>query len=319
MLRVLLSLLFLCLARPPALAEEACGITPAEATWAKDARAAWALVRDTRLHMPDTSQPSMILFNDKCVFEFSPDGVVPARSSSHDGTLKVPDGQTVPARPLAFASVAEDGKPFFIMSLPSVWEQVLKGADRDKLTLAIFVHEFSHTQQMTGLGAHIGDLIESGVLPEEADDDYIETRFKSNAEFAKSVETERELLFEAASAPTRDEARRIASEALALGDERTKKWMNGKEAPLAKVEDVFLSFEGSGQWVGYSYLLDPKGAGLAPERAKELIRGGRRPWSQELGLAHFLVLERLSPGATAKVYGDDPQTIFDLLDEALTQ
>lgn len=85
------------------------------------------------------------------------------------------------------------------------------------------------------------------------------------------------------------------------------------------IDDAFLTMEGSGQWVGYSWLSAPEGGKVSKETAvKEFgLRG--KWWSQSLGFALFMVIDRLSADWKQDAFGDGTRTVLTLLDDALAE
>lgn len=87
---------------------------------------------------------------------------------------------------------------------------------------------------------------------------------------------------------------------------------------LAPAEDIWLTMEGSAQWVGYRWLIDPRGGRLPV--ASALAGFGRRSkwWTQTEGFALFMALERLSPGQWQRhAFGDGKASGPDLLRAAV--
>lgn len=54
--------------------------------------------------------PELILFDETCT----------STGKKHEGTITLPDGETMPAQLTSFAG-SHEGKPFLVMALPSVW------------------------------------------------------------------------------------------------------------------------------------------------------------------------------------------------------
>jgi len=82
------------------------------------------------------------------------------------------------------------------------------------------------------------------------------------------------------------------------------------------LDNTFLMLEGTAQWIGYAWLVHPKGGNADPSQAILAMRRGKW-WSQEEGLALFLVLNRLLPGWPKIAFGDQPIGAIDLLEMAL--
>ena len=86
----------------------------------------------------------------------------------------------------------------------------------------------------------------------------------------------------------------------------------GRTAYWAEFDDVFLTMEGLGQWLAYSWYVSARGPHIAPEVALREVRRGGRYWTQDEGLALFLVVDRLVPGWQRLAFAKQP-----LLAEAL--
>ena len=75
--------------------------------------------------------------------------------------------------------------------------------------------------------------------------------------------------------------------------------------------------EGAGQWAAYQFVMsrpEPHGSG---EDALASLRGRRRAWSEDEGLALFLLLDALVPSWQAQIFGTVVASPFRLLEAAL--
>jgi hypothetical protein len=156
-------------------------------------------------------------------------------------------------------------------------------------------------------------------LPETIDDDSLQKAFEDNPAYVADYQAERDLLFAAAAAKTDAEARVLASHALRKLRERRVRWFTGEAARWAELEEVFLTLEGVGQWATYSWYIDPNGLRLNSAVALREVRRGGRWWSQDHGLALFLVADRLVPGWQKRVFADEPATASKLLEMAAAE
>ena len=75
--------------------------------------------------------------------------------------------------------------------------------------------------------------------------------------------------------------------------------------------------EGFGQWAAYAWLSDPQGGGMTTAAAQTKMRGSRRWWSQEEGLALFLVIDRFLPGWAQRAFGNPPSMGIEMLRQAV--
>jgi hypothetical protein len=215
--------------------------------------------------------------------------------SLHGGRVLLADGSRIPAGVTSFAGEATGGGSSFVMALPSVWADAkVPGGPLglDLLTKAVLLHEASHVAQ-PALIARVGRLVRQKGFGAAFNDDSIQERFGDNQAFAASVKEETRLLFVAAEEKDDAKARLLAGQALRMMRERRARWFKGSDARLGEAEDLFLSMEGAGQYVGFSWLIDPEGGGRSRAEAMAGFGTRARWWSQAQGLALVLAVERL--------------------------
>jgi hypothetical protein len=236
----------------------------------------------------------------------------------HSGRVPLPDGGKLPVGVISFAG-SYPGGTFFVMSAPSVWRAAAKngkGTTLENLMTAVMLHEATHVAQQPTYGVEIDEIARANHLPDDFNDDSIQKQFKDNPEFAGSVEREAKLLYDASQAKSRAEAAGLVRSALALIQARQARWYTGKDAYLGRVDDLFLTLEGSGQWLAYRWEIDPRGGNIP---AADILPGLMNDhwWSQREGFAAFMALERLT-GAQWKrqAFHDGRKTILQMLEEA---
>lgn len=309
----------------PAVAQSGgCALSAQDQAWVDRAMGAWndTSKRITQLKMSGPIEA--IFFDQRCVVRSATamtGGPQRWTGTRHSGEVALPDGQKIPAGVISFAQ-GGDKASYFVMSTPSVWRVSAKSdaglGSLELLMTAVVLHEASHVVQMATYGEQIGKLAEAAKLPEDLNDDSIQERFKGDKDFAESIGRETDLLLGAAFAPTREEAVRRAREARRLMKERHRRWFTGKDAALARIEDLFLSLEGSAQWAAYQWLVDPEGGGVDPRVAFGSFGWRGKWWSQNEGFALFMVLDRLAgPGWKREPFGGGNRTIFEMLDAAI--
>lgn len=235
-------------------------------------------------------------------------------AGTHGENVPLPDGSEIPSGVTSFAT----GK-YFVMSTPTVWEagKVGEGASLERLMVAVLLHEGSHVAQIKPYGPRLGALIERNQLPDSFNDDAVQERFEANAELAASVQQETQLFLDAAVAKEDAEARRLARDGLRLIRERQARWMVGADAYLAEAEDLWLTFEGAGQWTAYQWMIHPRGGTQPPAEAMARFAKGRR-WSQTEGFAIVMALDRIGgPGWKRHAYGDGARTVLKMLGDVV--
>lgn len=313
--------------RPSAatLAAPACRFTPGDQQWLDRSLAAWRYMVKGAAAAGKLGDVEAVVFDDRCVLQ-SGTAMAGGReawlSRTHDGQVRLPDSAVVPAEVASFAGPTSKGA-FFVMAAPSVWRSGGVGGGAiglENLMTAVMLHEASHVLQFGTYVAQVTDLIARHRLPQSFNDDSIQDQFEKEAEFAASMNREIDLLFAAAAAPDEASAARLARQARALMKARHSKWFSGDRAHLVTAEDLWLSMEGAGQWLGYQWLVDPRGAALPREAALTAFAKRGKWWSQRQGVALFLVLDRLSrEDWKSRAFGDGRRTALEMLDAALAE
>jgi hypothetical protein len=308
---------------PPAV--PGCSLSEADRAWIELALEAWRFTSREITGIGAVPNSRAIFFDAKCVLT-SPDALanpdaqgVTWSAAPHEGSVRLPDGSEIPAG-IASSASAKDGLKYFVMSTPSVW-RANSGEDAglETMMIAVLLHECSHVAQTGPYGPRIGKLIRENSLPDSFNDNAVQERFGSDAEFSASVKQEIALFLEAAAERDDVEAHVLAFEARERMRERRARWFVGDDAYLAEAEDVWLTFEGSGQWAGYQWMVHPQGGGQDP--ADVLPRYARDgEWSQAEGFAVVMALDRLvGPAWKAHAFGDGARTVLEMLDEALAE
>ena len=207
------------------------------------------------------------------------------------------------------------------MSTPSVWRT--DGVDGgplglETLMVAVMLHEGSHVAQAATYGLRVTDLEQRYALPESFGDDSLQHRFGDDEDFSASIARETELFFAAAVEADDLAAHCSALEARELMRARADQWFSNEDDYWRDAEDIWLSFEGSGQWVAYRWLTDEHGAAMPASIAMPGFAQRSRWWSQNEGLAIVLTLDRLADFDWKRhAFGDGAKTILEMLDEAL--
>lgn len=300
-----------------------CGLSKADQAWLDEALRAWDHALATAAETEHPSNMQAIIFDQDCRLTSRTamtGGEKVWISEPHKGELLLPDGNNLPAQVVSFAAPASEGA-FFVMAAPSIWQAAgVHSAELGlkQLMTAVMIHEAAHVLQFPTHGSRITRLVNVHSLTDDFSDDSIQERFGSEGEFASSIARETELLLAAAAAADRTDAMRFAAEARLLAQVRHDRWFTGELAYLREAEDVWLTLEGSAQWLGYRWLTDRSGGGRSSEVAAQGFGLRGRWWSQRQGFALFAALERLT-GAKWKrhAFGDGAKTAGEMLDQAL--
>jgi hypothetical protein len=289
---------------------------------------AWKLMSRDVMHLPDAPAPLFILYDSTCVYTTSAVSAagapiengpklmgakLPWRALPHHGSITMPDSSSRPVALMSFTNSTKRTGPFFVMAAPSYWP---KSKGPDFAATPVFLHEFAHTRQIRGMEKIIGPIDSTWAYPEELDDDAVQTHFQSDSVYVAAYLAERDLLYRAADAPTREDARKFAAQALSMMRDRRARWFTGDKAVFATLDNVFLSLEGSGQWAGYAWLAHPKGGNMDKKAAAAKMVGRGRFWSQDEGLGLMLALDRLLPDWPLLVFRNPSMGAAELLELA---
>jgi hypothetical protein len=305
---------------PGATAPTDCAMAPDERAWIDHALEASDRVMLQRLHLPPEARPTIIVFDAHCSFEAKEGTGMHWVGTPHQGKIRVPDGTEVDAGVVSFASQdGKSGERFFVMALPSVWRTAGLTKLGDSGLTGVFLHEFSHTRQLNSLKPVFEAAAAIYKMPDDFGDDSLQKHFQGNPAYVAAYQQETDLLYRAAAAPDPVAAKALARTALAAIEVRQKRFFVGDEAKWRPYDDLFLTMEGFGQWNGYAWLSDPRGGAMTAAAAQEKMRGSRKWWSQEEGLALFLVIDRFVPGWAQQAFGSPPALGIDLLRKAVAE
>jgi hypothetical protein len=274
-------------------------------TWLATSLERWQFAGKAWLGLKPVPLPTVVAIDARCRYELIHGSFASITAERHDGKVLRIGDHDVPIGPISFA----DGSDRFVMSLPSVWRAagVRSDAGLEQLMTGVLLHEVMHTRQ-----AHLATAALAG-LGDDAGDDLVQDRFKSDPDYVAAYRHERDTLYAAAAAPRLAEARRLAGEALDLMKARRARWFTAADARDAALEDVFLTMEGVGQYMLHRQLASAPGVSQATALA-ETRRGDQ--WTQDEGYALVAVLQRLLPDWRARAFREPDWRAINLLTAA---
>jgi len=304
-----------------------CQMSETDMAWINKSIEAWHHMHETVTHASRAIDFDALFFDDTCQMTSS-DALIKRGESHwkrlrHNDAVTFPNGETVPpiVTSFTFADDDESQPAFFVMSVPSVWQKggVKSDMGLEMLMTPVMLHEAIHGIQSGTYGKKIAVLSKKYNLPDSFNDDSLQKIFGDDEGYAKSIKAENDLFLEAAFAETDSEVRALALKARKLIQDRHEKWFVGDDRKYREIDDLWLTMEGSGQWVGYKWLSDPMGGKLDKQTAiKEFGQRGKW-WSQNLGFALFMVIDRLSVDWREDAFSSGNRTALTLLDDALQE
>ncbi len=306
-------------------------------TWLENWFSAWELMSEEVLKLPKSTAPTMLFYDDKYVYTTSevsaPNGELfdgpkllgeklSWKRELHNDTITIPDGQRIPIQLMTFAAPSEEKnvEAFFVMAAPIFWKEVgieSKEVGLDKLLTGVFLHEFAHTRQMNGIGSKITDFENNHTFKFEISDDIIQDYFSNDSLYVAAYNNEIDFLYAASNAKTKNRLHSLANEGLNLLKGRQSKYLLPEKKALVGMDNIFLTMEGLGQFMIVSWLTNPKGGNIPYDIAVKATRRDKKWWSQDEGLALFLILNKLTTPDWKMMFSKHPIDIIKLLENEI--
>ncbi len=240
--------------------------------------------------------------------------------------ITLPDKKKVPPGIMSFASPYHgvNAESYFVMPLPEVWQKAGVTSEElgfENLLTGVFLHEFSHSQQMENFGKRITTFENETDFGVEFSDDILQDLFKNDSAYVSLYRLETDYFEQAISERERKSKELLIRKGLETMRKRKSRFFKGSYSPLNEIEDLFLTMEGLGQFTMYSWFVHPKGGNMTREKAIRGTRRGKNWWSQDEGFLLFLVLEQLSgPENWAyRMFGTETVSVISLIEKNLTQ
>jgi hypothetical protein len=312
-----------------------CTFPASEIEWLQSALNSWEQVSREYLRTDPTPLPWIVLFDAGCVWHLNPDATlgvdarpittslafagapVPVRSVRHNGTVHLPNGAPISVEMKASTSLYRNGRaPFFVMAMPSVWRsRQVSEPTRVEFLHGVFSHEMTHIRLLGAINHRVRELARKNDLVYPINDDVIQTEFQRVGGFEGAFNSERDQFYRAALEPDPAKRLQLTSRALERVRQRHAKYFTGDKAAYAELEALFLTMEGVGQWAAFRLAKARTGAHEA--EALRLVRDNRKFWSQDEGLALFLLIDTMVPDWQSRVFSPTPASPFALLEEAV--
>jgi hypothetical protein len=309
-----------------------CTFPDADVAWIQRALDGWEQVSREFLRTDPNPLPWIVLYDTACVWHLNPDSsitgarvvettltfagrMVPVRAIGHSGTFLLPSGGPGEVEMKASTSLYRNGRAaFFAMAMPSVWRtKDVSVPTRAEYLQGVFSHEMTHIRLLPSVNRRVRELAKEHDLPLPMNDDVIQSVFERVDGFESAFNRERDQFFRAVAAHDPVKRAGLTKRGLDLARQRQARFFTGANAAYAEIESLFLMLEGVGQWAAYRL---SKARGGHELEAIRLIRDDRKFWSQDEGLALFLLIDALAPGWQARIFSA-PVSPYALLEEAL--
>jgi hypothetical protein len=307
--------------------------------WLQEALNGWSRIRLEALRLAPAPLPWLMLFDEHCVWHLSPDPsvklsvepspaflsldgeAVPVFAGSHTGQIPLPNGRTTGIRATAHTSVYGGGSnTFSVVSMFGVWERDPRHVRQPRLGeffQGLVIHELTHSTQLAGVIKRVAALRTGHTMPAIVDDDVIQRWFGLVIPFRTAIEEERNVFYRAALSTDSEKRRDWAAKGLSMARKRRDRYYVGRNAAFRDLEDVFFAMEGSAQWAAYRWARLQSPTEVTDAAVMRFVRDDRKYWSQDEGLALYLLIDALVPGWQSRTFGDAIASPFALLEEAL--
>jgi hypothetical protein len=318
-------------AQPTLLAP--CTFPEADVAWIQRALDGWEQVSRKFLLTDPHPLPWIVLYDPGCVWHLNAEGniagarvvdtsltfagrPIPVRAASHTGTFLQPNGVLGEVEMKASTSLYRNGRAaFFAMAMPSVWRtKDVSMPTRAEYLQGVFSHEMTHIRLLPTVNRRVKEIARQHDLPSPMNDDVIQGLFKNVEGFESAIKRERDQFYRAIVADRADKRMAFVKRGLQIARARRARYFTGPHYGYAEIESLFLMLEGVGQWAAYR--LSKARIGHEIESIR-LIRADRRFWSQDEGLALFILIDALVPGWQSRVFNTSPASPFELLEEGL--
>lgn len=299
--------------------------------------AAWKLISQD-IYKIDTVKPvDFVFFDEKYVYSTSaitiPNGEIIKgnmlmnlslswKKKEHHNAIILPDGSEITAQLLSFASENQKDltKAYFVMPLPNFWKNAAvesKELGLDNLVCGVFIHEFSHSQQMQNFAKSMTAFEKARDYEVEFSDDIVQNLFGKDTNYTTIYNNEVDCFYNATLPKKLDKT--LVRKGLANLNERQKAYFKDNYSGLDEIDTFFLTMEGLGQYSMYLWMINPKGGNIEKNLAITGVRRNKKWWSQDEGFVLFLVLEKMSkPKNWAKdMFGNQTINVLTLIENKL--
>jgi hypothetical protein len=288
----------------------------------------WRQIGEPLLRIGSEPLPPVILFDTGCAYHVNPVERWSVTGSPHDGTIRLPNGRSIQPIGVGITSpTSGDTGVFLAIALPAAWRADPRygtsetRAGWERYLVGAFAHEMTHARMLPYLLPRLR-MLEAAVFPDTIEDNAIQNRFGGDRVFAQSIQTETELLYRAAVAPSTSMRTQYVRTALTLMRERWDRYYVGDLAQWSELEQVFLDLEGVAQWVAFNVRWGGEtGASRSPgslfDRLLSRFRDNREFWSEDQGLLLVLALDAIVPDWQLQLLAPSAPTAYELLSRAV--
>lgn len=309
-----------------------CSLSIEDERWMQAALDNWELATDDVLRLSQEPLPWIIYFDKSCVWHLAPEEnnipdteahdsllhyrgePVPMRSEDHHGEIRLPNGKDIPVGVTSSTMLYNnDSTPFFVVAMPSIWAEIpglAEAMDPTGFVLGIIAHELVHTRHLDNIARIIErDIRKRYDLPEDIDDNIVDTHFENVPGFAQATVSERALFYRAVEADSDSLREKLVRQALDLVNQRRNRYFKGEDAVYGELEDLFLAMEGVAVWTHYQ---------LSKRDSKVLFRRSENPERmQDEGFVLFLLIDKMVPDWQELIFKPLPASPFQMLQEAV--
>jgi len=302
----------------------------------------WEYTCKNELHIEPGTLPWIIFYDSVTAWHINPEvAQLPAHKKlkssvrfmgidyplfqvSHKGKLWIPERDPMDVKTYSVAAmpVSDNKKAYFISTVPSFFHTLAPPDQKvflDLILKGMNMHELTHTRQLPFVISQILEAQKKYNMPENIDDNSIQRIFENNEAYKAFFSKEKAHLWKAAMTKNLDSCKRELKIALELAAGRQRTFFVEENEGYKKLDDIFLALEGSAMWAQYKTTRKYAPQGQSPEQTLHFLFQHLNSWSQEEGLALFLIIDKLVPGWQAQFFSAELPSPFELLRKSLVK
>lgn len=290
----------------------------------------WRQIGEPLLQIEPGPFPALVLFDTRCAYHVNPQEPWIVNASAHGGTVRLPNGRAIQPTGVGVTSPTRgDSAVFLAIALPAAWRADPRygtsetRAGWERYLIGAFAHEMTHARMLPYLLPRLRAL-EAVIYPDTVEDNAIQNRFGQDRSFSRSIQSETDLLYHAAIAPSASMRTQYVRTALMLMRERWDRYYVDSLSQWSELEQVFLDLEGIAQWVAFHVRWGgmtgtSRSPGSLFDRLLRRFRENREFWSEDQGLLMIMALDALVPGWQRQLFTPNPPTAYELLSRAVAR
>ena len=288
----------------------------AEVDWIQKVVDNWSYVCQNELKIEAKTLPWSIFYDTTSAWHLNPDlNILPAHEktqrtvvfggrtyplfkTSHAQNVWIPEREPIPVSSYLNSTMpyAQNKKAYFVAPLPSLFRKLATPDQAGVLELLFLgnaIHELTHTRQLPMVIPQLLEIHKTDSR-KSLDDNTVEQEYSNNPRYKQLYADESKHYWNAVFTSDNDSCITKCKQALQLTEIRKSEFFSATNQSLGRADEIFLSLEGSAMWAQYRVMLKNVPNPNERDLISWLVQQSPA-WSQERGLALFLLIDRFDP------------------------